>query len=158
MNPQRKTGLKAFEDVTDISIVAAPGYSNSTYSKDTVLATALFLIAHCEQMRYRIAVLDSTDGQDLTTVRTARAQMDSTYAAFYYPWIRIIDPVTEGEINIPPSGSVAGIYAYNDILYGVHKAPANMVVQDAIRFEVIAQQSATRCAEPGGQSMVLPLL
>jgi len=149
-NPQRKTGLKAFEDVTDISIVAAPGYSNSTYTNDNVLATALFLIAHCEQMRYRIAVLDSTDGQDLTTVRTARAQMDSTYAAFYYPWIRIIDPVTEGEINIPPSGSVAGIYAYNDILYGVHKAPANMVVQDAIRFEVMLNKAQQDVLNPEG--------
>ena len=149
-NPQRKTGLKAFEDVTDISIVAAPGYSNSTYSSDNVLATALFLIQHCEQMRYRIAVLDSTDGQDLTTARAARAQMDSTYAAFYYPWIRIIDPVTEDEINIPPSGSVAGIYAYNDILYGVHKAPANMVVQDAIRFEVMLNKAQQDVLNPEG--------
>lgn len=153
-DPKRKTGLKALEDVTDISIVAAPGYSARNDADpnagDKILQVALTLIGHCERMRYRIAVLDSTDGQDLTEVREDRAQMDSTYAAFYYPWIRIIDPVTQEEINIPPSGSVAGLYADNDILYGVHKAPANMVVQDAIRFEVMLNKAQQDVLNPEG--------
>jgi len=34
-------------------------------------------------------------------------------------------PFSEQQIVVPPSGSVAGIYARNDIERGVHKAPAN---------------------------------
>ena len=39
------------------------------------------------------------------------------------------------EIAVPPSGYVAGIYARNDELKGVAKAPANEVVLGASRFE-----------------------
>ncbi len=156
-DPKNKTGLKAFEDVTDISIVAAPGYSatageaaNPNTFDDRVLEIAELLIAHCESMRYRIAVLDSTDGQDLTEVRQFRAQLDSTYAAFYYPWVRIIDPVTQNEVNLPPSGFVAGLYADNDIISGVAKAPANMVVKDAIGFEVMLSKGQQDVLNPEG--------
>ena len=57
-----------------------------------------------------------------------RGRFDSKYAAFYYPWVRILDPVTRLEINLPPSGFVAGIYARNDTDRAVYKAPANEVV------------------------------
>jgi len=156
-DPKNKTGLKSLEDVTDISIIAAPGYSatagraaNPTTFDDRVLEISELLISHSERMRYRIAVLDSIDGEDLTEVRQFRAQIDSTYAAFYFPWVRIIDPVTQEETNLPPSGFVTGLYADNDILYGVHKAPANMVVQDAIRFEVMLNKGQQDVLNPEG--------
>ena len=138
-----KTGLKAFEDIEDISIVAAPGstfgYENG-YRKDAAAIINL-LISHVERMRYRIAVLDSGDQQTIADVRNLRARIDSKYAALYYPWIRILDPVTRQEIHVPPSGYVAGIYARNDINRAVYKAPANEVVNLAIGFETTAQQS-----------------
>ena len=88
-NSTRKTGLVAFEDIDDISIVLAPGstfgYENG-YAAEAATITSL-LIAHAEQMRYRIAVLDCGDGQSISAVRAMRATIDSTYAAFYYPWI-----------------------------------------------------------------------
>src|SRR5271157_6086388 len=108
--PNGKTGLKAFEDLTDVSIVAAPGSTakNIALSPDLDSADKLTIaglaIVHCEQMRYRIAVLDSMNGQDLTEVSDYRGQLDSEYAALYYPWVTILDPVTEAEINLPPSG------------------------------------------------------
>lgn len=156
-DPKNKTGLKSFEDLTDISIVAAPGYSaaagraaNPNTFDDRVLETAELLISHCERMRYRIAVLDSVDGDDLTIIGQRRAQMDSSYAALYYPWVRIIDPITQDEVNLPPGGFVAGLYADNDSLYGVHKAPANMVVQDAIGFEIILNKGQQDVINPEG--------
>jgi Bacteriophage tail sheath protein len=42
-------------------------------------------------------------------VRAMRAQFDTSYAAFYYPWVRILDPVTGLQADMPPSGFVAGI-------------------------------------------------
>ena len=66
-----KTGLKIFEDLDDISIVAAPGstfgYENG-YRADANTIINL-LISHARSMRYRIAVLDSGQGQSISQVR-----------------------------------------------------------------------------------------
>jgi phage tail sheath protein FI len=153
IDPKAKTGLKTFEDVADISIVAAPGYSYASPAADYSLQTLqimTLLIAHCQLMRYRIAVLDSVNGQSLSEVRGYRAGVDSTYAALYYPWVRLLDPITEAEINLPPAGFVAGIYARNDIERGVHKAPANEVVQLAIDFEVVLNKAQQDVLNPEG--------
>jgi phage tail sheath protein FI len=149
--PDDKGGLKAFEDIDDISIVAAPG---STYGYEDGYradgATILqHLIGHAERMAYRIAVLDSGDGQTVSEVSALRGTLDSTHAALYYPWIRILDPVTQREIDLPPSGYVCGIYARNDVERAVYKAPANEVVTGAIGFE--------RLLNTGQQEVLNPL-
>jgi hypothetical protein len=155
LDPQNKTGLKCFEDITDISIVAAPGYSfvgnsDTTLRQANIQQVSSLLIDHCERMRYRIAVLDSSDQMDITTVRAYRAQLDSTYAALYYPWVVVVDPILDQETILPPSGFVAGLYADNDIKYGVHKAPANQVVQLANRFEVMLNKGQQDVLNPEG--------
>src|SRR5262249_15620378 len=133
-----KTGLYQFEDIDDISIVAAPGstfgYEDAAY-KSQAQTIINGLLSHAQRMRYRIAVIDSGDKQTISAVRDMRARFDSTYGAMYYPWIRVIDPLSQTEMHIPPSGSVAGIYARNDINRAVYKAPANEVVNVAIGFE-----------------------
>ena len=147
-----KTGLKAFEDIEDISIIAAPGATfgfENGYRANAAAITNL-LIAHAQNMRYRIAVLDSADGQSIAQVRAMRAKLDSKYAAFYYPWVRVLDPVTRAEINLPPSGFVAGIYARNDINRAVYKAPANEVVNGAIGFEILLNKSQQDVLNPEG--------
>jgi uncharacterized protein len=150
---QSKTGLKIFEDIEDISILAAPGVTYG-FEKEPYKAQAetiiSLLIAHAQQMRYRIAVLDSGDGQAIADVRQMRARLDSTYGALYYPWIRILDPVTQQEIVVPPSGAVAGIYARNDIQRAVYKAPANEVVNSAIGFELLLNKSQQDVLNPEG--------
>jgi len=147
-----KTGLKSFEDVEDISIIAAPGstfaYENG-YRKNGAAITNL-LISHAERMRYRIAVLDSGDNQTIADVRAMRARVDSKYAAFYYPWIRVLDPVTRQEIVLPPSGFVSGIYARNDIQRAVYKAPANEVVNSALGFELLLNKAQQEVLNPEG--------
>jgi len=146
-----KFGLVAFEDVEDISIVATPG-ATANYSQNTAEATAIInaLIAHAERMRYRIAIIDSGDNQSVSEVRAMRAKIDSKDAAFYYPWIRVLDPVTNTEINLPPSGFVAGIYARNDTQRAVYKAPANEVVSLAIGFEKIISRAHQEVLNPEG--------
>ena len=71
----------------------------------------------------------------LATCARCAPEFDSTYAALYYPWVRVLDPVTRQEIHLPPSGFVAGIYARNDINRAVYKAPANEVVNLRLGFE-----------------------
>ncbi len=149
-----KRGLLAFEDTEDISIVAAPGssfgYDNSPIQEQKREAIQVNLIAHCERMRYRIAVMDSPNRQQVSEVRDYRGKFDSKHAAIYYPWVRVFDPVTEEEINLPPSGFVAGIYARNDVERGVHKAPANEVVRGAIGFETLVNKAQQDILNPDG--------
>ena len=148
-----KTGLKAFEDIDEISIVAAPGstylYQNPGWRDEAQTILGL-LISHAENMRYRIAVLDSGNNQSIADVRALRAKLDSSYAALYYPWVTILDPVTNKEINVPPSGFVCGIYARNDVNRAVYKAPANEVVNLALGFETLLNKAQQDILNPIG--------
>jgi len=134
-----RTGLRAFEDIDEISIVAAPGstFGSPAGHAEDASGIAKQLIAHAELMRYRIAVLDSGEGPGTSAVRNLRAGFDSTFAALYYPWVRSRDPITGQDIALPPSGFVAGIYARSDIEKGVSKAPANQAVNSASGLEVL---------------------
>lgn len=148
----KKTGLLSLEDIEDISIIAAPG-STFRYEDgygDDAAQIIQHLIGHAERMRYRIAVLDSGDGQAIRDVRQMKATLDSKYAALYYPWIRVLDPITRQEIDLPPSGFVAGIYARNDINRAVYKAPANEVVTGAIGFETLLNKAQQDVLNPEG--------
>ena len=149
----RKTGLVAFEDLEDISIVAAPGstylYEDPGYGP-TARTIVRALIRHAERMKYRIAVIDCGDDQAISEVRAMRAQLDSTYGALYYPWIRVLDPLTQREIHVPPSGFVAGIYARNDVERAVYKAPANEVVNLALGFERFLNKAQQEVLNPEG--------
>jgi hypothetical protein len=148
-DPQSKTGLIALEDIADVSIVAAPGSSFGAGSDPNSIAylnalqTSFNLIAHCEKMAYRIAVLDAPDNYSVSQISAWRGQIESSYAALYFPWVKILDPTatsastTPPEITLPPSGFIAGIYARSDNNFGPHKAPANEVVTDALRFELM---------------------
>ena len=58
----------------------------------------------------------------------------SAYATFYFPWITVMDPLSDALVNVAPSGHVAGIWARTDTTRGVHKAPANEPVNGALNL------------------------
>jgi phage tail sheath protein FI len=104
------------------------------FSEEDLYRVQAALVQHCEELRDRIALLDPpfSTSQDnelgVGAVRAWRSRFDSKYAAFYYPWLRVVDPlrsVTAITRDIPPCGHVAGQYARTDFEVGVHKAPAN---------------------------------
>jgi len=66
------------------------------------------------------------------------ANYASKFAALYYPWLEVQDPLTGKPIRVPPCGHMAGIWARTDQTRGVHKAPANEVVLGAngLAFQV----------------------
>jgi phage tail sheath protein FI len=149
-----RTGLTQFSAIDDISIVAAPGitarYTGDPEWRDQANAIIGLLLAHARNMRYRIAVIDSAQGQSIGDVRKMRAKLDSKYAAFYFPWVKVSDPVTRKVIALPPSGFVAGIYARNDITRAVFKAPANEVVNLSIGFEMLVSKAQQEVLNPEG--------
>jgi uncharacterized protein len=149
-----KTGLETFADLEEISIVAAPGFSaNYNANPQRAVQIAQNLLTHVERMRYRVAVLDAPDNQLVSGVREFRGKFDSKYAALYYPWIRIIDPLDPDgrrEILVPPSGYVAGIYARTDAEQGVFKAPANAVARGALGLEILPNKAQQDILNPEG--------
>ncbi|MFB9538890.1 MULTISPECIES: phage tail sheath subtilisin-like domain-containing protein [Streptomyces] len=138
-----RTGFGGLEAVDEVSMVAVPdlmaAYQRGAIDLEAVKAVQLGLIAHCELMGDRVAVIDPPPGMNARQIRVWRqetAGYDSKYAALYYPWIKTFDPATGHSRLVPPSGHVAGIWARNDSERGVHKAPANEVVRGAVDLEL----------------------
>jgi phage tail sheath protein FI len=144
-----RTGLKGLEDAEEISIIAAPGLAGLD-DLEQAAAGVHALRAHADRMRYRIVIVDSPAEQSISDVRQYRARFESTRMALYYPWVKILDPISRREINLPPSGFIAGIYARNDINRAVYKAPANEVVSLALGFERTLNQSHQEVLNPEG--------
>lgn len=97
------TGLQALSGVDDVSFVAIPGAGSP--------AVQLSLIAHCEQMGDRMAILDSASPDDLVAVQAQRTALasDDGFAALYFPWV--VGWYEGSERLLPPSGFAAGLYA-----------------------------------------------
>ncbi|HVH99853.1 MAG TPA: phage tail sheath subtilisin-like domain-containing protein [Enhygromyxa sp.] len=149
-----REGLEALDAIDGISIIAAPGSSESTVAQ----AIRTELVANAEARgAYRIAVLDGPAAQTVGQIRNIRATMDSDHAALYHPWIVVSNPDARPgdssrplELAVPPSGHICGIYARNDAERGVHKAPANEVVIGALRFESNVTMGQQEVLNPEG--------
>lgn len=142
-----RTGIQAFLDNSVVSVMAVPGITDPNVQ--------MTLIAHCENLTSRFAVLDlpedCTKVSDITTVRN---MFDSEYAAVYHPWLEVNDPLDKKNIFIPPSGSVAGIYARSDNTNGVQKAPANEVVRACVGLRTPYNKGEQDILNPMGVNLI----
>lgn len=135
-----RSGFEGLEVAEDVTMVACPdlmaAYQAGLIDKDGVKSVQLAMIAHCERMGDRVAILDPLPGlspQDVRQWRLEDANYDSKYAALYYPWVKI--EVNNRPLTVPPSGHIAGIYARSDLERGVDKAPANEVVRGVLEAD-----------------------
>ncbi|MBD2112573.1 phage tail sheath family protein [Nodosilinea sp. FACHB-141] len=140
------TALEDFAAIDEIAIVAAPG--------STDLATLGKLSDHCQALGDRVAIFDA-----LRVLKSAEPGQDgnpgeSGYAALYYPWIQVLDPATNQNKYVPPSGHIAGVYARVDAQRGVHKAPANEVVLGAIGLETALTRAKQDGLNPKGVNCI----
>jgi uncharacterized protein len=139
-----RTGINGLEALTDVSLVVCPdifyGYDGSTSAKTRIKQIQTAMIAHCENLQYRFALLDTPPNLNAQEAKEWReyVNFDTSYAAMYYPWIEVAD-LSDSPTNskfIPPSGHVVGIYNRTDSERGVHKAPANEVILGATDLEI----------------------
>jgi phage tail sheath protein FI len=127
VDPRDRTGIYTIENAMDVSIAAIPGQGTP--------AIQSALIAFCETSQSIFAVLDPMyPDSAIADIQAQRQGFDTKYAAIYYPWLTIPDPMPANlalvpDFPLPPSGHVVGIYARVDDSRGVFKAPANEVVQ-----------------------------
>ncbi len=136
------------------------------FSEQEIFQVQSALIQQCEKRRDRIALLDPPfatardDALGVGAVRAWRSRFDSKYAAFYYPWLRVMDPLRSGITltrDIPPSGHVAGQYAQTDFQVGVHKAPANVPLVWTQDVTVVVGDEVHGILNPAGINVIRPL-
>ena len=133
----KRQGLGSLAAVDEVTMLVMPDAMTLTQNGggDAALRDLQGkMIAHAENMGDRMVILDAPPNmlpQDILEWRMNTAGYDSKYAALYYPWIEVMDPLSKSPMMIPPSGHVAGIWARTDSTRGVHKAPANEVVLGA---------------------------
>ncbi len=145
--PGARTGIQAFLDNTDVSIMAIPGIVSPNVQ--------LSLVSHCESVASRFAILDiPMESKSVSDVLKHREAFDSDYCALYHPWIKVFDPLDKKDVFIPPSGSVAGVFARSDNSRGVHKAPANEVIANCTGLYVNYSVGEQDLLNPKGVNLI----
>ena len=148
--PGKRTGLAAFKEISNVSIMAIQGVTSP--------AVQLALVAHCSNPGASFAVLDvPIDLVKPNDVLSHREKIDSDYAAMYHPWIQVYDALNKKPAYIPPSGAVCGIYARSDVERGVHKAPANEVVYNCIGLSCLYNKAEQDILNPAGVNLIRTL-
>jgi phage tail sheath protein FI len=156
-----RTGFAGLEAVEEITMLSVPdlmsAYQQGAIDLDTVQAVQTAMIAHCELMGDRVAILDPPPGfnaQQIKEWRVDKARYDSMYATLYWPWIQTMNPATGLLSFMPPSGHMAGVWARNDDTRGVHKAPANEVVRGAVDLEINITRNEHDLLNPVGINVI----
>ncbi len=156
-----RSGVEGLAQFDDITMLCVPDLMSTmpgqTLDLEMVKAVQTMMIGHCEQMGDRVAVLDAPpdmNPQEIKKWRMETAGFDSSYAALYYPWIQVMDPVTNRPIHVPPTGHVAGVWARNDNTRGVHKAPANEVIRGVTNLSYTVTKGEQDTLNPVGVNCI----
>ncbi len=144
LGPGQRSGLKCFEEVDEIALIAAPGQTSPAV-QDAILS-------HCETRKDRFAILDSPETISGGVDKLPKPR-DSKYGAYYFPWIQVYDP-DKGNIFVPPSGHIAGVYSRTDAERGVHKAPANEIVRGALGLKYNVSKGEQDLLNPKGVNAI----
>jgi hypothetical protein len=146
------SGLKALEldPFRNVALVYAPNPPDN--SNDIMRA----IIDHCELMRFRFAVIDCKRSDEPSELdpRSAPTSWESSYAAFYAPWITISDPLSGARKETPPGGHVLGVYARTDTGRGVFKSPANETVRGALNVRYDINENTQGSLNPRGVNVI----
>jgi hypothetical protein len=162
----KPTGIEALEALDDVTMMVIPDLmtqlNGAKPDEQTIINVQQIMFTHCAKMQDRVAILDVPlilDGMNVGPLvakeyRRSKMNIDSSYAALYYPWIKVVDPATNQTIDMPPSGHIAGIWARNDITRGVHKAPANEVVRGAVGLAYNMTKGEQEVLNPEGVNCI----
>jgi uncharacterized protein len=153
-------GLETIVDLDEIDLVCAPDANRRLLAAESTSepayrararASQQAVIAHCDRVGTRIAILDCLPNADANAVREQRRSLGySANATLYHPWILTRPTATGPAAFVPPCGHVAGLYARTDRTGGVHKAPANAVVSGALDLEADVTDDVQAMLNPEG--------
>jgi hypothetical protein len=121
-------------EVVEYNLLAVPGTTNTTVTNK--------MLDICESRGDALAIIDlenvfTADTENSASLATRSAAtldacvggmedrgINSSYGACYYPWVRIVDTITNQSIWSPPSVVALGAYSFNDRTKAPWFAPA----------------------------------
>lgn len=119
-----KQGIYAFDDVEEQLSLALPDFVGD-------VTTDLILIGYAEGRKDVLTLLTPAAGltpQAAVSYRRNTLKSQSSYAAMYYPWVKVADPLNNNRSKLIPNlGHIGGRIAYTDINENVGKAPAGVI-------------------------------
>lgn len=120
---KRSLNLLSDQDLIDINMLLTPGLTYDLHPNPINES-----ITMCEGRADCFYVMDpvAIDTTTLSTVVSTITSIDSSYAATYYPWVKINDVDRNQNIWVPASVMVAGAIAYNDTVGYEWYAPAGL--------------------------------
>ena len=121
-NYTNMVNLFSNRDDYQFNILSTPGLYDADYT--SVVSN---IITNTTRRGDNLYVLDLVkyDG-GITDVITQSQTRDTSYAATYWPWVRVTDPGTGKQVFIPASTLLPGVYAYNDKVAAPWFAPAGI--------------------------------
>jgi hypothetical protein len=123
-------GVYALSKIDELMQVCVPDFAGDTTITGDLLTYAASRAA-LPSGGDRFIILAVPKGSTATqAVDWFRNQLSSfsDYAALYWPWVKVPDPVNAGRtITVPPLGHIAGVYARTDATRNVGKAPGGTV-------------------------------
>lgn len=142
-----KSGMYLFDDVLDLNFFAIPGITTITVQTE--------MIAYAERRSTVMCILDAPYADDQPTeiynYRMFELNADSSYAALYWPWVIVRDPIIgNSRVALPPSGHISGQYAATGATRGVHVAPANVTLRGVFDLTYKCNDSEQDILNPVG--------
>ena len=116
--------LMGNKDDFQYNVISVPGlvYANATHATELDI-----LIEQTENRGDAIIPLDLQNyGSNVTNVITQAGNLDTSYAAAYWPWLQVTDNSTGQLVWVPASTMIPGVYANNDRSSEAWFAPAGI--------------------------------
>ena len=137
-----RLGLQALAPLDTLDLICAPDIMRprqpGALALDPVAVRTMQadVLKHCDTLGDRFALLDALPLAAVPEVLQQRQGLSGANGALYYPWVRVPGGPAATRGFVPPCGHVAGVYARSDQGRGIHKAPANEVMQGVLDLEV----------------------
>lgn len=131
-------GLYALNKIEELMQVVIPDFAGDTQiTKDLIDYVDSREVLPSGGDRFAILMVpQGSSAQEAVDFLRLDVGQYSKFAAMYWPWVKIADPLANNRpVVFPPLGHIAGIYARTDATRNVGKAPAG-TVDGALRFLV----------------------
>jgi len=148
-----KSGVYLFEDVPTLNFVAIPGVTD--------VGVQVGLGGWCENNGFIDCLLDAPysaqydEPQEILYYRQYTLNLDTSHAAFYYPWLAIVDDFNPDRREyFPPSGYMAGQWAAVGAVRGVHVSPANIPINGIVDVQYRVNDREHDLLHPAGINVI----
>jgi len=121
-NYTNMVNLLSNKDDYQFNVLSTPGLFDEYHT-----STISTIVTNTQLRGDNLYVVDTVGySGGITDAISQASTRDTSYAATYWPWVRVIDPGTGKQVWIPASTLIPGVYAYNDKVAAPWFAPAGI--------------------------------